>query len=101
MTKRAKRGERSLPPTDPRVREAVEEILTLHTEIVGLMESSLQKATRIGELLLEIKTQVPHGEFIPWINENLPFGDRIARKHMRLFDNREEIETEPRFRFRE
>jgi hypothetical protein len=73
---------------------AIEEIRTLHFQIVGLARTSLEKAIRVGELLTEIKSQLNHGEWLPWIKTNLPFTDRTARNYIRLHENRDRLKLE-------
>lgn len=70
------------------------EIASLHSEIVGHLRQSLEKAMRIGELLAEQKASMAHGKFTPWIEENLPFTDRTARNYMRLYKERDRFKTE-------
>lgn len=72
----------------------IKEIVTLHEEVSGLLKMSLDKAIRIGELLTEQKATLKHGEWLPWVNENLPFTDRTARNYMKVFRSRHEIKTE-------
>ena len=45
--------------------------------------AALEHAIACGNLLLEAKAQVGHGGWIPWVEANLTFGDRQARKYMR------------------
>ena len=75
-------------------REAVEEIITLHNGIAGHLRASLQDAIRIGELLVEQKRRLPHGEFTAWIRQHLPFTPRSARNYMMLHEKREQLKTE-------
>lgn len=72
----------------------IEEIKKLHFEIMGNLKISLQNAIKIGELLVEQKKSMRHGEFIPWIEKNLPFSDRTARNYMRLFREKDRLKTE-------
>ena len=72
----------------------VKEIIELHAEIIDHFSAGLEKAIRIGELLIEQKNMLGHGEFISWIEKNLPFTDRTARNYMRLHRNKNEIKTE-------
>jgi hypothetical protein len=71
-----------------------EEIRVLHGEILGSFKTSLVKAIRIGELLTEQKDSLEHGDFIPWVEKNLPFSDRTARNYMRLYRERDRLKTE-------
>ena len=70
------------------------EIVTLHAEIAGHLRQSLEKAIRIGQLLLEQKDSLKHGKFTSWIRANLPFTDRTARNYMRLFREKDRLKTE-------
>ncbi|MBA7633985.1 hypothetical protein ES703_41556 [subsurface metagenome] len=72
----------------------VQEITQLHNEIGGYLKMSLEKAIRIGELLVQQKASMKHGGFTAWIEANLSFTDRTARNYMRLFRQRDEIKTE-------
>jgi len=67
------------------------EIIQLHGEIELSLKTSLEKAIRIGELLTGIKGKLKHGEFIPWIKDNLPFTDRTARSYVNLYNKRTEL----------
>lgn len=72
----------------------VQEITALHNEIGSYLKMSLEKAIRIGELLVEQKDNMGHGGFTSWVESNLPFTDRTARNYMRLFRQRDELKTE-------
>lgn len=67
----------------------IQKIVELHEEIKSLMVSGLEKAFTIGQLLIEQKEGMPHGEFIPWIEKNLLFGERTARNYIKVYKNRE------------
>jgi len=67
----------------------IQKIIEFHEEIKNLMINSLEKAFTIGFLLGEQKEGMPHGEFIPWIEKNLPFGERTARNYRMVYKNRE------------
>jgi len=69
----------------------VEEIKKLHKEIESTMKMTVEKAIRIGELLAEQKSEMAHGEFLPWLEENIEFSERTARNYMRLYRYREKI----------
>jgi hypothetical protein len=47
-------------------------------------QSAVRHAIRAGELLTEAKSQVKHGEWLPWLEANFPGSDRSARQYMRL-----------------
>jgi hypothetical protein len=41
-------------------------------------------AIACGELLLEAKASVPHGQWLPWLRTNVAFGERSAQGYMRI-----------------
>jgi hypothetical protein len=65
-----------------------DEINRLHGELEALAVRSLDHAIRIGELLSEVKAQLPHGRWIPWLNSNLKFSERTARNYINVFEHR-------------
>lgn len=69
----------------------VQEINRLHSELCGMARTSLEKAIRIGELLTEQKAQLKHGEWLPWVRENIEFSQQTASNYVRLFQNREKL----------
>ncbi len=72
----------------------VQEITQLHNEIGSHLRMSLEKAIRIGELLVGQKDSMKHGGFMSWIKGKLPFTDRTARNYMRLYRERDQLKTE-------
>ena len=76
------------------IENRVEEIGRLHSGILTSLKRSLSDGIRIGELLAEQKGILKHGDFMAWVNENLPFTDRTARNYMRLFQERDRLKTE-------
>jgi hypothetical protein len=61
-----------------------EEIGRLCKEIteIGIRagKDALPKAIRIGELLVEQKAKIPHGGWLPWLEENFPYSESTAQK---------------------
>ena len=39
----------------------------------------------IGRCLTEAKQAIPHGEWLPWLNERVEFSERTARRFMKLY----------------
>ena len=70
------------------------EIISLHNEIIGHFRKGIQKAIRIGELLVKQKASLRYGEFMKWIEDNLPFTDRTARRYIMLYENRERVRSD-------
>jgi hypothetical protein len=68
--------------------KTVKEINRLHDEIMGM--TGLQKAIRIGELLSKINEELPHGQWLPWLQANVQFSQKTASNYMRLFEHRDD-----------
>ena len=63
-----------------------------HAEFLASLRTTLTKAMAVGDLLIEAKGQVPHGQWGPWLAERCPaLSDRTARHYMRLARNRETL----------
>lgn len=54
---------------------------------------AIDHALRCGEMLLEAKAKVAHGEWLPWLAANTTIGARQAQNYMRLARNKPEIEA--------
>jgi len=72
----------------------INEIVTLHGEVKHELAITLPKAIRIGKLLIKQKASLEHGEWLPWIEKNLPFSDQTARNYMKMFKRRREFENQ-------
>jgi Protein of unknown function (DUF3102) len=55
-------------------------------------------AIRAGELLIEAKRLVKHGEWPPWLEASFSGSDRTARLYMRFASNRQQIADMPTVR---
>lgn len=70
-----------------------EDLNDLH-EIEAQQSTSLMETwIRKGELLCNAKSQLNHGEWIPWVEDNLPFDVRQSQKYMRIYSSRKELNT--------
>jgi hypothetical protein len=63
-----------------------------HQAAVGAARSAIDHAVACGRLLIQAKAQVPHGEWLPWIEANLTFGPRQAQKYARLADRARDVD---------
>ncbi|TGN20801.1 DUF3102 domain-containing protein [Leptospira idonii] len=70
-------------------------IIELHDSVIGGMRNVLQNSILIGEELSKKKQELGHGNWIPWIEGNLPFSERSARNYIRLFENKEVLNRQP------
>lgn len=64
-----------------------------HEAAAAALKSSVTHAMQAGELLLEAKEKVDHGEWLPWLKANFPFSDRTARLYMQIYRRREDVEA--------
>lgn len=77
--------------------DLVKQITELHIEANSLAERAIERAIRVGELLHQVRTSFPKragkGEgFEVWVEANLPFSGRMARRYIRAFENRDTID---------
>lgn len=63
----------------------ITKIINLHNENTSWYKRSLDNGVQIGELLTKIKKSLGHGKWLPWVKDNLSFGDETARKYMDLY----------------
>jgi hypothetical protein len=63
-----------------------------HAAVLGSIKTSLTHAFACGDILLEAKTQVKHGQWLPWL-ETCGISERTAQRYMRLARNREAIQA--------
>jgi hypothetical protein len=54
---------------------------------------SVERAFDAGELLIEAKRQLQHGQWLPWLRDHVEISERTAQRYMRLTGNREIIEA--------
>jgi hypothetical protein len=80
-------GSNSLPELAARIR-------TEHEACTASMKRGLQHAIAAGEMLIEAKAQLKHGEWLPWLRDHCCIPERTARLYMRLAANRAQIEAQ-------
>src|ERR1700738_3377055 len=62
-----------------------------HEAAGGALKHSLQHAIAAGELLLEAKDQLKHGQWLPWLRDHCQISERTVRLYMRVAKNKTEI----------
>ena len=62
-----------------------------HRAAFGAAEKALEHAAECGRRLIEAKSLLPHGEWLPWLEANTEVVPRQSQKYMRLANNWEEI----------
>jgi hypothetical protein len=55
-----------------------------HEAVGGAMKRGAEHAIKAGELLIEAKAQVQHGQWLPWLREHCKMSERTAQLYMRL-----------------
>jgi hypothetical protein len=72
----------------------IQKIIQLHSEIARLYRMSVENAAQIGQLLIEQKESMEHGEWGSWVENNLPFTIRTAQNYMCLSRRRKKLKNE-------
>lgn len=79
---------------DPVALEALAgRIRQAHEFAVRSAKDTLTYARQAGGLLLSAKKQVPHGQWLAWLSENVPFSARAAQAYMRVVERWSELEA--------
>lgn len=60
-------------------------IETITDEILDAKRTGGEAILTIGRCLIEAKDMLPHGEWLPWLNERVEFSERTARRFMKLY----------------
>lgn len=55
-----------------------------HREVRRLGRKAKEIAADIGEMLIQKKAELKHGEFIPWVEQWCSFSDRRARQYVKV-----------------
>lgn len=64
-----------------------------HDECLVAMRQSLSHALAAGDMLVEAKSLIAHGQWLPWLAENCTIPKRTAQLYMRLAKHRDLIEA--------
>ena len=60
------------------------------------LKESVRHAVEAGELLIEAKGQLGHGQWLPWLQDHCTISERTAQLYMRVAKNRAEVENQIR-----
>ncbi len=60
------------------------QIIAEHEAATAKAREAVTHAIRAGEFLNDIKEQMPHGAFGPWVRALMPFSERTAQRYMKL-----------------
>src|SRR5690348_3455939 len=67
-------------------------IRTEHEATAMALKRGIQHAISAGGMLIQAKTQLKHGAWLPWLQDHCDIPERTARLYMRLAGNRDIIE---------
>jgi hypothetical protein len=62
--------------------------------VAPIMRQALLHVMAAGDLLLEAKSRLKHGEWTPWLLEHCDIPERTVNRYMRLAKNRAVVEAE-------
>jgi hypothetical protein len=60
-----------------------------HTAAEKALNDFVANALKVGEILTEIKAELPHGKFIGFVEQNFTFTIRTAQNYIKMSENRE------------
>jgi len=60
------------------------EINEAHTLAMQHAGAAVAQGIKVGQLLLEAKVAVPHGQWLPWLRASVTFSERTAQSYMRI-----------------
>lgn len=72
----------TLKPAAPA--ETVRDIEAVTGEIIHLKQELARNIVDIGLRLIEAKEMLPHGEWLPWLEERVCFSEKTAQNYMRV-----------------
>jgi len=59
-----------------------QKINVAHQHAISHADKAIEYARQAGELLLSVKNDLPHGDFIPWVECNVDVTPRQAQRYM-------------------
>jgi Protein of unknown function (DUF3102) len=85
----AQAGDNSLPDLAARIKAE-------HEAATASLRDSVRHAIAAGELLIEAKARLKHGQWLPWLRDHCSISERTAQLYMRVGKNRDQIEGQMR-----
>jgi nucleotide-binding universal stress UspA family protein len=62
-----------------------------HDAVGEALRNSVQHAIAAGELLIEAKNQIEHGQWLPWLRDHCGVSERSAQRYIRLARNKVQL----------
>jgi Protein of unknown function (DUF3102) len=69
-------------------------IRAFHEATAEGLRRSVEHAMAAGDLLIEAKAQLKHGQWLPWLRDHCVMSERTAQLYMRCAKNRSAIEEQ-------
>lgn len=70
------------------------EIKNEHKAVSAALQRGVIHAMNAGDLLIEAKAHLKHGQWLPWVAKNCAFSERTIQLYIKLAKNRATIEKE-------
>jgi Protein of unknown function (DUF3102) len=70
------------------------ELNQTYDELLKVSKTTTEKAIRIGDLLIQQKAKLEHGDWLLWLETNVDFTPRTAQNYIRLHEERQEFKYE-------
>jgi len=71
----------------------INKITKLTSEILIYKQQTAQNIVEIGKRLIEAKEMLPHGEWLPWLEEKVEFSRFTANKFMKVASEFQNVDT--------
>jgi hypothetical protein len=88
-----KPSSRSLTKPQGQLSNLAQRIHAEHQAVIAAVRSHVEHAMVAGDLLVEAKRQVGHGQWAEWVKRHCEISDRTARYYMQLAENRAKVES--------
>ena len=78
----------------PQLPDLVTQINAEHAQARSAFRKGLDHAVACGKLLIRAKNSLPHGQWLPWLEEHCPdISERLAQRYMRVARDMPRIDT--------
>jgi len=66
-----------------------------YREVESSARSTVQSAVELGGMLLEKKSDLPHGDWLPWVRAHFEGSERQAQRFIQLYRERDKLPQNP------
>jgi hypothetical protein len=78
----------------PQLPDLATQINAEHAQVRSAFRTGLDHALACGKLLIRAKDSLPHGQWLPWLEEHCPdISERLAQRYMRVARDMPRIDT--------